>query len=248
MAVEGRGRTRIGADFVVEWQPRDIFVVPSWKPVVHEAADEAGPVLVLRSTRAGSAAALPRGASRCLNHRRAPSAAAERLTRTTEEILAEVQQLPAELIHWVPADGVWTVMDNLCHIREFVPFWTGETLRIVRAAPRPWGRDHTDTARLAAVTNTAAHRLDDVVADIREAVRRSDRDAEDAERRGPRRRSDEQEPALGREAGLVRRRGSAGAPRCEASGSDSPQRGAVQRGARQGLKSAFVEPRRRPQS
>jgi gentisate 1,2-dioxygenase len=41
VAVEGRGRTRIGADFVIEWQPRDIFVVPSWKPVVHEAADEA---------------------------------------------------------------------------------------------------------------------------------------------------------------------------------------------------------------
>ena len=41
VAVEGRGRTRIGADFVVEWQPRDIFVVPSWKHVVHEAADEA---------------------------------------------------------------------------------------------------------------------------------------------------------------------------------------------------------------
>ena len=40
VAVEGRGRTRIGTDFVVEWQPRDIFVVPSWKPVVHEAADE----------------------------------------------------------------------------------------------------------------------------------------------------------------------------------------------------------------
>jgi gentisate 1,2-dioxygenase len=41
VAVEGRGRTRIGADFIVDWQPRDIFVVPSWKPVVHEAADEA---------------------------------------------------------------------------------------------------------------------------------------------------------------------------------------------------------------
>lgn len=40
VAVEGGGRTRIGRDFVVEWQPRDIFVVPSWKTVVHEAADE----------------------------------------------------------------------------------------------------------------------------------------------------------------------------------------------------------------
>jgi gentisate 1,2-dioxygenase len=41
VAVEGRGRTRIGKDFAVEWQPRDIFVVPSWKPVTHEATDEA---------------------------------------------------------------------------------------------------------------------------------------------------------------------------------------------------------------
>ena len=40
VAVEGRGRTRIGQDFVVEWQPRDIFVVPSWKTVMHEASDE----------------------------------------------------------------------------------------------------------------------------------------------------------------------------------------------------------------
>ena len=98
-------------------------------------------------------------------------AAAGKLIATTEEILAEVQQLPAELIHWVPAEGVWTVMDNLCHIREFVPFWTGETLRIVQRPAELWGRDHTDTARLAAVTNTAAQRLPDVVTDIREAVR-----------------------------------------------------------------------------
>ena len=101
------------------------------------------------------------------------SAAADQLVRTTDEILAEVQQLPAEVVHWVPAEGVWTVMDNLCHIREFVPFWTGETLRIVRRPSEPWGRDHTDTARLAAVTNTAAYRLDQVVADIHAAVGRS---------------------------------------------------------------------------
>jgi len=41
VAVEGRGRSRIGTDFIVEWQPRDMFVVPSWKRVTHEADDEA---------------------------------------------------------------------------------------------------------------------------------------------------------------------------------------------------------------
>ena len=37
VAMEGRGRTLIGRDFVVEWGPRDVFVVPSWKSVVHDS-------------------------------------------------------------------------------------------------------------------------------------------------------------------------------------------------------------------
>ena len=40
VAMEGRGRTRIGRDFVVEWGPRDVFVVPSWKSVVHDSPDD----------------------------------------------------------------------------------------------------------------------------------------------------------------------------------------------------------------
>ena len=40
VAVEGEGQTRIG-DQLVEWQAHDIFVVPSWAPVSHQAAREA---------------------------------------------------------------------------------------------------------------------------------------------------------------------------------------------------------------
>ena len=39
--VEGRGRTHIGHDFVVEWGKRDVFVVPSWQHVRHEADEDA---------------------------------------------------------------------------------------------------------------------------------------------------------------------------------------------------------------
>ena len=39
-AIEGSGRTRVG-DTILEWGPRDVFVVPSWKPVVHETASDA---------------------------------------------------------------------------------------------------------------------------------------------------------------------------------------------------------------
>ena len=38
--VEGQGRTRVG-DTTLEWKARDIFVIPSWFPVVHEAQSEA---------------------------------------------------------------------------------------------------------------------------------------------------------------------------------------------------------------
>ena len=101
------------------------------------------------------------------------AAAAARLQATADDIATEVQRMPPELVTWVPAKDVWSVMDNLCHIREFVPFWTNEALRIARHPQEPWGRDHTDTARLAAVTDTASYKLDDVLAGIGAAVRQS---------------------------------------------------------------------------
>jgi len=39
VAMEGKGRTRVG-DATLEWGPKDIFVAPSWKPIVHEADEE----------------------------------------------------------------------------------------------------------------------------------------------------------------------------------------------------------------
>jgi gentisate 1,2-dioxygenase len=40
VAVEGAGESRIG-DQVFRWQPRDIFVAPSWMPASHHAEEEA---------------------------------------------------------------------------------------------------------------------------------------------------------------------------------------------------------------
>jgi gentisate 1,2-dioxygenase len=51
--VEGRGRSRIGST-TLTWGPRDIFVVPSWQPVSHEASEEA--VLFSASDRAAQKA------------------------------------------------------------------------------------------------------------------------------------------------------------------------------------------------
>ena len=51
--VEGRGTSRIGST-VLTWGPKDIFVVPSWQPVSHEADEEA--VLFSASDRAAQKA------------------------------------------------------------------------------------------------------------------------------------------------------------------------------------------------
>ena len=99
--------------------------------------------------------------------------AAAQLQTIADEILGDVQRLKPELINWIPEEGVWSIMDILCHIREFVPFWTGEALRIARGSGEQWGRDHTDNARLAAIRDTASYKLEDVAADIRRAVQRS---------------------------------------------------------------------------
>jgi hypothetical protein len=99
--------------------------------------------------------------------------AAAQLQTIAEEILGDVERLAPQLINWIPAEGVWSIMDILCHIREFVPFWTGEALRVARGSGEQWGRDHTDDARSAAVENTAAYKLGDAAAGVQRAVQRS---------------------------------------------------------------------------
>jgi gentisate 1,2-dioxygenase len=51
--VEGRGTSRVGSK-ALAWGPKDIFVVPSWQPVSHEASEEA--VLFSASDRAAQKA------------------------------------------------------------------------------------------------------------------------------------------------------------------------------------------------
>ena len=99
--------------------------------------------------------------------------AGRRMRATADEIIAEVRRMPSALITWVPGEGVWSVMDNLCHIREFIPFWTRAVRHITATPAERWGRDLTDAARLASVTNTAGNDVNAVLHDIDAAVNAS---------------------------------------------------------------------------
>lgn len=87
-----------------------------------------------------------------------------------EELLAKAAALPPELVLWKPDEGVWTVMDVLCHVEEFIPYWTAQVKRMIEDPHHAWGRDHTDKDRLAAVTDTSAREMTAVTENIRRAA------------------------------------------------------------------------------
>jgi len=92
------------------------------------------------------------------------------LEAAAEGLLAEVGTLPAELVSWKPADDVWSVMEILGHVSEFIPYWTGQAVQIARHQQEQWGRTHADTDRMDAVNRARSGSLADVTNEIRAGV------------------------------------------------------------------------------
>lgn len=98
---------------------------------------------------------------------------AARLESATDTLLAEVSALSAGLIAWKPAPDVWSVMEILCHVAEFVPYWTEQTRQVAAHPDEAWGRTHTDAARLAAVARADSRTVEEVTNEIRATVQNS---------------------------------------------------------------------------
>ncbi len=88
-------------------------------------------------------------------------------------LLAEVGALPAEVIGWKPSDDVWSVVEILGHVSEFVPYWTAQAVQIARHSQEQWGRTHTDTDRIDAVNRARSCSVADVTGEIRAGVESS---------------------------------------------------------------------------
>jgi hypothetical protein len=95
------------------------------------------------------------------------SALATRLDAAADLLFAEVATAPSDCIAWKPTPDVWSVMEILCHVAEFIPYWTTQTLQIIRHPDGLWGRTHTDTARIDAVNRAGSRTLADVLSSIR---------------------------------------------------------------------------------
>jgi uncharacterized damage-inducible protein DinB len=59
--------------------------------------------------------------------------------------------LYAEKLYQQPGENEWTVMENLAHIVEFMPYWGNEVAKLVARPGQPFGRTQNDEGRLAAL-------------------------------------------------------------------------------------------------
>ena len=71
-------------------------------------------------------------------------------------------RLDIEKLYKVPAENEWTIMQNLAHIVEFMPYWAGEIEKLVAEPGRNFGRTQQDEGRLRAISEHGTDSLDEI--------------------------------------------------------------------------------------
>lgn len=85
-----------------------------------------------------------------------------------------VAAMRAEGLYKVPSENEWTVMENLAHIVEFMPYWANEAVKLVAEPGRNFGRTKEDQARQAAIREHAGDTLAWVRTALPESYQRLD--------------------------------------------------------------------------
>jgi uncharacterized damage-inducible protein DinB len=67
--------------------------------------------------------------------------------------LAELAALDPEKLYQVPAENEWTIMQNLAHVAEFMPYWANEIAKLVANPGQKFGRVMTDERRLKFISD-----------------------------------------------------------------------------------------------
>jgi hypothetical protein len=66
-------------------------------------------------------------------------------------------RLDTSKLYLSPAENEWTIMQNLGHIVEFMPYWAGEIEKLVAEPGRNFGRTPEDAGRLRGISE---HEMD----------------------------------------------------------------------------------------
>src|SRR5256884_9376085 len=66
-------------------------------------------------------------------------------------------QIDISKLYQSPAENEWTIMQNLSHIVEFMPYWAGEIEKLVAEPGCTFGRTAEDVGRLRGISE---HEMD----------------------------------------------------------------------------------------
>ncbi len=81
-------------------------------------------------------------------------------------LVEELARLEAGRLYQIPQQDEWTVMENLAHIVEFMPYWAGEIRQLVAQPGRKFGRTKEDPDRINAISQHSKDSLEQAKADL----------------------------------------------------------------------------------
>jgi len=94
----------------------------------------------------------------------------ERLERSVNQLILEIERLPADVLYRPPSEGEWPVMSTLAHLAELLPYWARQATGIAARPGEPFGRTHDDPDRIGAVKEHGQDSLDTAVKRIRASL------------------------------------------------------------------------------
>lgn len=89
------------------------------------------------------------------------AASYERLNQLIDGPLAD---LASEKLYQEPAQNEWTIMENLAHVVEFMPYWANEVAKLLTEPGRSFGRVATDERRIKEIADHAQDSLEQIKA------------------------------------------------------------------------------------
>jgi len=90
-------------------------------------------------------------------------------------IAGPLLQLEPEKLYQPPAPDEWTLMENIAHIIEFMPYWADEIAKLVAQPGQSFGRTAQDEGRIQAIAEHSTYTLAQAAAVLPDSYTHLDR-------------------------------------------------------------------------
>src|SRR5215469_3750346 len=92
-----------------------------------------------------------------------------------DQLLDSLATIDTIHIYQSPSSGEWTIMENLAHIIEFLPYWGKEIAKLVAHPGQNFGRTQQDEGRLRAIAEHGSDSLAQVRDELPESYEHLDK-------------------------------------------------------------------------